>query len=287
MGPRGLAHLYWYRPCNLMLFRITPGPKEFDSDELQFFMKNYVDDLIRLYEHGINVKTPNFPEASCKVCGFGGHCKEDSFCTCCHIKRSELQTKDAMSYDIYICSLRCQAWWDDYLKQVGYPAGGSLTSDEWKGLALIFCPIMIPFIWDKWCPKNAATYEKTLTSWETQERQWLLHMAALKIILGRSIQDSDIPRAKQLLNNYLLEYLELYPDDDMKPTHHWVTHIFDQLHDYGPIYNFWTFLFEQLNKVLRSYSTNNHGGGKIELSALSTQSSDKDYQPKTSSFWML
>jgi len=32
----------------------------FDSDELQFFMENYVDGLLRFYEHGINVKTPNF-----------------------------------------------------------------------------------------------------------------------------------------------------------------------------------------------------------------------------------
>ncbi|KAG2350555.1 hypothetical protein BDR05DRAFT_993937 [Suillus weaverae] len=383
-----------YRPCNLMLFEITPGPKEFNSDELQFFMKNYVDDLIRLYKHGINVKTPNFPEgrrvrvilvavccdhpALCKVCGFGGHYKEEGFCTHCHIKRSELQTKDAMSYDKFPPRLgnehirqaqeyqtldekdrdaffkehsaryfelswiiRCH-WYDSWIQmntlrkrtekkdreldhihsyletfempswvgrlpeQVGYPAGGSLTSDEWKGLALVFCPIVIPFIWDKWCPKNAATYEKALTSWETREWQCLLCVgvgrgqkkdenpsnkpkpqmdphgsdnflklaAALKIILGRSIQDSDIPHAKQLLNDYLLEYLELYPDD-VKPTHHWVTHIFDQLHDYGPVYHFWTFLFERLNKVLKSYSTNNHGGGEIELSALSTRSSDE------------
>lgn len=44
-----------------MVFGITPGPKEFDSDELQFFMKNYVDNLISLYENGIMVKTPNYP----------------------------------------------------------------------------------------------------------------------------------------------------------------------------------------------------------------------------------
>lgn len=46
---------------------------------------------------------------------------------------------------------------------------------------------------------------------------------------------------------------------------HWVTHIFDQLQDYGPVYNFWTFLFERLNKVLKRYSTNNHSNGEIEV----------------------
>ena len=27
--------------------------------------------------------------------------------------------------------------------EVGAPAGGSLTSDEWKGLALVYCPIVV------------------------------------------------------------------------------------------------------------------------------------------------
>ena len=27
--------------------------------------------------------------------------------------------------------------------QVGYPAGGSLTADEWKGLAMVYCPVIV------------------------------------------------------------------------------------------------------------------------------------------------
>jgi hypothetical protein len=27
--------------------------------------------------------------------------------------------------------------------QIGYPAGGSLTADEWKGLGLIYGPIIV------------------------------------------------------------------------------------------------------------------------------------------------
>lgn len=26
---------------------------------------------------------------------------------------------------------------------VGYPAGGSLTSDEWKAMAMVYCPIVV------------------------------------------------------------------------------------------------------------------------------------------------
>lgn len=104
-----------YRPRNLLLYSITPGPKEFNSDQLQHFMKNYVDDLLELYDNGIFVKTPEHPNgrrirvilvavccdhpAMCKVCGFGNHSKEEGFCTRCHIPKSKLATEDAMHYD--------------------------------------------------------------------------------------------------------------------------------------------------------------------------------------------
>ena len=34
--------------------------------------------------------------------------------------------------------------------------------------------------------------------------------------------------------------------------------------DFGPLHGFWTFLFKRLNKVLKSYKTNNHSGGEVE-----------------------
>ncbi|KAG2364276.1 hypothetical protein BDR07DRAFT_1280130, partial [Suillus spraguei] len=47
------------------------------------------------------------------------------------------------------CSLSYQfempSWVAHLPDQVGYPAGGSLMSDEWKGLALVFCPITVSF----------------------------------------------------------------------------------------------------------------------------------------------
>lgn len=45
-----------------------------------------------------------------------------------------------------------------------------------------------------------------------------------------------------------------------------MTHIFDEIRDFGPVYNFWSFLFERLNKVLKSYATNGHKGGELEVS---------------------
>lgn len=38
------------------------------------------------------------------------------------------------------------------------------------------------------------------------------------------------------------------------------------IRNFGPLREFWTFLFERLNKVLKSYKTPNHGGGELETS---------------------
>ena len=61
------------------------------------------------------------------------------------------------------------------------------------------------------------------------------------------------------------DHLQLHPED-VKPNFHWVTHIFDQISDYGAVYNVWTFLFERLNKTLKSYGVNGHEGGEVEVS---------------------
>ncbi|KAG1819314.1 uncharacterized protein BJ212DRAFT_1268161, partial [Suillus subaureus] len=115
-----------YHPRNLILYGITPGSKELDANQLQLFMKNYVDDLLCLYDERITLKTQKYPNgksnyifefkpysvafsgrcvpvilvavccdhpAMCKVCGFGSHSKKEGFCSCCHILQSELRTK--------------------------------------------------------------------------------------------------------------------------------------------------------------------------------------------------
>ena len=56
--------------------------------------------------------------------------------------------------------------------------------------------------------------------------------------------------------------------DQVKPNFHWALHIFDQILDFGPVYNFWAFTSERLNKVLKSYNSNHHAGGALETSLL-------------------
>jgi hypothetical protein len=54
----------------------------------------------------------------------------------------------------------------------------------------------------------------------------------------------------------------------MKPNHHYVVHMPDQLRDFGPVYEFWTFLTERLNKVLKNYNSNSWTHGQLETSMM-------------------
>jgi len=116
---------------------------------------------------------------------------------------------------------------------------------------------------------------------------FLMLSKALRILLARELTEEQIDEADKLLCKYcsdlvdvsvshdcdyvsLLMFilswpLQLYGTDMIRPNHHYATHTPQSVHDYGPLHEFWTFLFERLNKVLKSYKTNNCSGGELEV----------------------
>ncbi|KAG2344685.1 hypothetical protein BDR05DRAFT_865367, partial [Suillus weaverae] len=196
-------------------------------------------------------------------------------------------------YDL-LSTFEMTSWVARLPDQVGYPAGGSLMSDEWKGLALVFCPVVIPLIWEEWYPKHKVQHDKDIDKRDKRERARVRRVAAGRAAQNRK-DDDPVADPKEIMmhpddaDNFLnlaaalkiilgritLTVTQIHPKQ-VKPLHHWVTHIFSQLQDYGPVYGFWTFLFERLNKVLKSYSTNNHGDGEIEISFFCAFSRDTE-----------
>jgi hypothetical protein len=64
----------------------------------------------------------------------------------------------------------------------------------------------------------------------------------------------------------------------MKPNHHWSIHTPDQILDFGPFYEFWTFLTERLNKILKNVNNNNWGGGQLEICMLRAFGRDSQFE---------
>ncbi len=132
-------------------------------------------------------------------------------------------------------------------RDVGYPAGGSLTSDEWKALLLIYCPVVvscyyfirisdthleyleIPMVWEEWIQAAEKEYKTKLKNWKKKMQNYLASAnrsdnpppkpkrrmypkdddnflclaASMKILLARTINIEELPRAQTLLQDYL------------------------------------------------------------------------------------
>ncbi|THH26684.1 hypothetical protein EUX98_g7505 [Antrodiella citrinella] len=231
-------------------------------------------------------------------------------------------------------------------KDIGIPAGGSLTADQWKLLAIVYGPIIVPQLWRECLPDDNGTRRKTRldlirvenekraeakkkkrqeaakkktaqnakktrttqpngpTTMDTdvpqpgaipvttlaptlpdplpliansnatnsgtskEEQPYMMHpddpanflklSQALRILTQHVLIDTDVQRAHVLLQEYCTELITLYGSKCIKPNHHYATHVAECVRDFGPLHDFWSFLFERLNKVLKSFNTNNH-----------------------------
>jgi hypothetical protein len=59
---RQLTNYSSYSTKNLLIPIILPGPHEQTAEQLQHYLKIIVDDLIKLFEDGIVICTPRFPQ---------------------------------------------------------------------------------------------------------------------------------------------------------------------------------------------------------------------------------
>ncbi|KAI0093118.1 hypothetical protein BDY19DRAFT_902918 [Irpex rosettiformis] len=205
-------------------------------------------------------------------------------------------------------------------KDIGIPAGGSLTADQWKLLAIFHGPVIIPQLWRRCMPedieasrqnrlkriereemkkvaakkeraaKAAQKKNKKLQSEQTTDKStghdsspsastpddpcnlhpddpanFLKLSEALRILSQYVLTESDVNMADTLLRSYCSELIKVDAHYCIRPNHHYAMHTSQFVRDFGPLHEFWSFLFERLNKVLKAYNTNNHGtGGELE-----------------------
>ncbi|KAF8131089.1 hypothetical protein EV363DRAFT_1166042 [Boletus edulis] len=73
--------------------------------------------------------------------------------------------------------------------------------------------------------------------------------SALRILIQWRLTDHDVKNAEHLIEEYNKELIQLYGSC---------------VRNFGPLHDFWTFLFERLNKVLKLFKTNNHSSGELK-----------------------
>ncbi|KAL4067434.1 hypothetical protein V8B97DRAFT_2025005 [Scleroderma yunnanense] len=157
---------------------------------------------------------------------------------------------------------------------ISIPAGGSLTADQWLLLATVYRPIAIPHLWNI-CLSDAQQYglltncvtmiakqesKKSVTETDETDGKCILHpnnpanflklCVAICLLIKKTITNEEI--------------FSLYRSSCLNPNHHYATHTSQYVWNFGPLSGFWMFLFECLNKILKSFKTNNHSNGELE-----------------------
>ncbi|KAG1810292.1 uncharacterized protein HD556DRAFT_1223274, partial [Suillus plorans] len=187
---------------------------------------------------------------------------------------------------------------------IGMPSGGSLTADQWLLLSTVYGPIIIPQLWSACLLTDASgkvlnqhldviqrleTQKQVAASHKADNRKSLAEakkqgmdayalekarIAQEKLALAEAKKTAKLKAAAAKEAEKLrlatekkaraAQKVSLYGSATIKPNHHYATHVADCVRNFGPLHDFWTFLFERLNKVLKSFKTNNHADGELE-----------------------
>ncbi|KAJ7779373.1 hypothetical protein DFH07DRAFT_865373 [Mycena maculata] len=150
-------------------------------------------------------------------------------------------------------------WAGNLSMRVGEPAGGSLTADEYKFAVTGPWAIIIPIVWERFLAESDTDYEAAKRRWTRTGKAKGEDKPSPRMVAG---EDTNFLRFATALK------IIIYGPDAIMPNHHWAVHVPDQLVDYGPVYNFWAFLTERLNKLLKNLNSNNWTGGELEVSMM-------------------
>ncbi|GBE84457.1 hypothetical protein SCP_0604360 [Sparassis crispa] len=269
-----------YRPQNILVCAMTPGPTEPTAEQVQNYLKLVVDDLLNLYENSVIMKTPSHPDgicvrvalvavvcdhpAMCKVSGFADKNHAEVPCTKCHVKQNQMFSDEGLSNGFplrngedhkrlarewkmlsseaeraeffkahgvrwtelarlpyfdpvrmtvidpmhnFLLGVVKNQWYGRWIKynalrantpkmkrelaimhefletfesppwvgrlplHVGEPAGGSLSADEYKALAITVGPLILPVIWEEFCPEAKEDHQKALKKWRKAKKK--------------------------------------------------------------------------------------------------------------------
>ncbi|CAG8667897.1 10619_t:CDS:2, partial [Acaulospora colombiana] len=141
--------------------------------------------------------------------------------------------------------------------KIGLPSTGKLKAAQWPNV----CIGLIPSLTKEWTRYPEGS----------DQQKWLqnfYHLIGLtRLLYLHSVTEDDIRNFKRHSVEYVKGYHELFPSHRMKPNHHYLLHLGDMMHSFGPMRSWWSFPYERMNGDIQKISTNSKAG-QIEKSFL-------------------
>ena len=128
---------------------------------------------------------------------------------------------------------------------------GSLKASQWRTVCCFPLLVTLGRLWGS-------------THSSKQQQSWLenyIHLATLiRIAYSRSMTGPLIQAFRTHATEFIKGMKTLYPDEVIKPSHHYLLHLADLLEYFGPMPGWWAFAFERYNGFIQRTATNNHIG---------------------------
>ncbi|OAD69934.1 hypothetical protein PHYBLDRAFT_171957 [Phycomyces blakesleeanus NRRL 1555(-)] len=132
----------------------------------------------------------------------------------------------------------------------------TITSKIGKGF-----PFMKADGWKSWClVYPPAALKKHLP--DELYVNWIHFVDACQLLTKPSITKNEIENAHQSLKKFCIGCEDLYDSDVLSPNMHLHLHLKETIEDFGPVYGFWLFSFEQYNGLIKGFNTNRKNGFK-------------------------
>ncbi|CCA74630.1 hypothetical protein PIIN_08582 [Serendipita indica DSM 11827] len=139
---------------------------------------------------------------------------------------------------------------------LGSKSHGTLKAAQWR---IIYCFGLLVTLGRHWGNANAPQ--------EHQEyfRHFIHLVIIIRIAYSRQLTQSMIANFHHHCTKYVHGVQTTFPQDFMKPSHHYLLHLSDFLSRFGPVPDWWAFAFERHNGFIQRTNTNNKRG-EVELS---------------------
>lgn len=149
-------------------------------------------------------------------------------------------------------------------------SGGSGTAAHWRSWIETYVPLLYPSIWAangaesrRSRAPNELGHNTRLT--EQELRLVLLLAEWSSLVMRPSISETMLAKAEELIVEWQKQAFKLHPMLRGLPNMHFIRHIGQDIRSFGPVYGFWNFAPERINKLLGNMNSNNHSGLETSL----------------------
>ncbi|KAE8539334.1 hypothetical protein D1P53_004433 [Cryptococcus gattii VGV] len=127
---------------------------------------------------------------------------------------------------------------------------GKVKASQWRVFGEIYGPLIVPWLW--WSSQHT---EHPLP--DNELKTLLKLFAAIRYMFTNNMSDTRLDTLEKLIQDFINLSFKLHPEVAQAVTNfHVFKHIPDDIRRFGPVYGYWLFPHERVNKVLKSINTN-------------------------------